>query len=91
MYDRSQIPRTVKHYTAFEQISKKCHIGSQYPWLAGEEHKIIKEAILQRDPLAKIYLYGFRTNYYARGGDIDILVISDKVSFAKRVTTPCNL
>ncbi|MEX0780279.1 MAG: nucleotidyltransferase domain-containing protein [Balneolales bacterium] len=53
--------------------------------LAGEEHKIIKEAILERDPLAKIYLYGSRTNDYARGGDIDILVISDKIKIPDKL------
>ena len=42
-----------------------------------QEIDSIKSAILSRDPKAKIYLFGSRTDPSAKGGDIDILVFSD--------------
>ena len=49
--------------------------------LGADEVKAIREAIRQSDPAAEIYLYGSRTDDAARGGDIDLLVVSDTLGF----------
>jgi len=45
------------------------------------EIQAIKEAILTLDEKAEIYLFGSRTDKTLKGGDIDILVISQSLSF----------
>ncbi len=50
------------------------------------EISVIKRSILGFDPDAKIYLFGSRVNDLAKGGDIDILVISEKIGFAEKIT-----
>lgn len=49
--------------------------------LGGNELKVIGEEIRRFDPAAEIYLYGSRADDAARGGDIDLLVISDRLGF----------
>ncbi|MDQ6764240.1 MAG: nucleotidyltransferase domain-containing protein [Bacteroidota bacterium] len=50
-----------------------------------EEISAIKKNVLHFDPEAKIYLFGSRVNDSAKGGDIDILVISDKINFTEKI------
>ena len=45
------------------------------------EHQAIRQAITKVDPEASIYLFGSRANDNARGGDIDLLIISRKICF----------
>ena len=53
--------------------------------LTKKEIKIFKDQILAFDKNASIYLFGSRTNDQAKGGDIDLLVISDKIGFKEKV------
>ena len=53
--------------------------------LSEKEISAIKNNILNFDEGAKIYLFGSRTNDKAKGGDIDVLVISDKIGFTEKL------
>jgi predicted nucleotidyltransferase len=49
--------------------------------LTNSEAEAIREEVSRMDPEAELYLYGSRTDDSARGGDIDLLVVSDKLTF----------
>jgi uncharacterized protein len=52
-----------------------------YMRLAADDVQAIREEIRRRDPMAEIYLFGSRTDDLSRGGDIDLLVVSDVLTF----------
>ena len=45
------------------------------------EKKTIIKAIKNIDPDSRIYLFGSRTDDTRRGGDIDLLIITDKMTY----------
>jgi predicted nucleotidyltransferase len=49
--------------------------------LGASEVEAIRQEVQQLAPDAEIYLFGSRTDDTARGGDIDLLVISDHLGF----------
>lgn len=49
--------------------------------LGTNEVAAIREEVWRLDPEAETYLYGSRTDDSARGGDIDLLVVSDRIGF----------
>ena len=49
--------------------------------LTQEEQRAICGSIHKVDPDARILLFGSRVNDEARGGDIDLLVLSDLLGF----------
>ena len=53
--------------------------------LTKKEISTIKENVLSFDEDAKIFLFGSRLNNHAKGGDIDILVISEKIGFSEKI------
>jgi predicted nucleotidyltransferase len=49
--------------------------------LTASEVTAIREEIGRLDPKAEVYLFGSRADDTARGGDVDLLVISETLSF----------
>jgi len=49
--------------------------------LGANDARTVGEEIRRLDPAAEIYLYGSRASDSAKGGDIDLLVVSDKLGF----------
>ena len=54
--------------------------------LSLHEVQAIRDCTLKLDPQAKIYLYGSRANDSLKGGDIDLLILSDDLTFGDKIT-----
>ena len=52
--------------------------------LSSREIKTISDAIRSFDNNASIFLFGSRTDATKKGGDIDLLIISDKIHYYER-------
>jgi uncharacterized protein len=54
--------------------------------LSSRERLSIKQAVHEVDPSAQVLLYGSRADDSLKGGDIDLLVISDSLGFSDKIS-----
>ena len=47
--------------------------------LTVEEQQVIREVVADTDPQAEVYLFGSRARDEERGGDIDLLIMSERI------------
>lgn len=59
--------------------------------ISKNEIRAIKESINALDKGAEVYLFGSRNIDVAKGGDIDLLIISEKLSYGDTVKIRKNL
>ena len=59
--------------------------------LTPEAHATITRSVMGRDPSAIIYLFGSRADDSARGGDLDLLVLSTTIGLWERLDILADL
>lgn len=52
--------------------------------LTDKEKSVIRKAVAEADPAARIFLFGSRTDDTGKGGDIDLLILSDFLGRAEK-------
>ena len=55
------------------------------------EKDAIKESVLSLDPEAKIFLFGSRADDTQKGGDIDLLILSPRLSTSDKIKIKAQL
>jgi uncharacterized protein len=53
--------------------------------LSAHDRKLLRTAIYRADPQARAWLFGSRVNADARGGDIDLVVLSKRIDLMAKL------
>ena len=53
--------------------------------LTSEQQQSIRQSVREADPAAAVYLFGSRVDDARRGGDIDLLVLSQRIGLRERL------
>lgn len=59
--------------------------------LDDKERNVILTSVLGLDPEAEVYLYGSRTDLNKRGGDIDLLIFSKRLTSSDKLAILANI
>ena len=59
--------------------------------LKDQEIRVIKDAVHSFDRNAKIFLFGSRVDDKKRGGDIDLIIVSEKINFKDKLRIYTNI
>lgn len=54
--------------------------------LSAEERSAITSSISALDPGAEVFLFGSRADDSLSGGDLDLLIISNRIGFTEKIT-----
>lgn len=59
--------------------------------ITATEKSVIAGVFRELDPNAKVFLFGSRADDRLKGGDLDLLVISETLGFAEKLTALASL
>ncbi len=59
--------------------------------LSESEQQVIKDAVFSVDSQARIYLFGSRADDTKRGGDIDLLILSSRITLQDKLTIKAKI
>jgi hypothetical protein len=84
---------TIPDARGFQKILEDHRCNCQYSFMRISQDEVlsIRKAIQARDPSATVSLFGSMADDEARGGDIDLLIRSNRLTLSDRLDIACEL